>query len=160
MKRLIWLIFSLSLRLSGCASLFITPQPGISEQEVIALKGQPDAVYQIGDTRLLEWSVGAWSQYAYMAKIGPDGKLVSYEQVLTREKFGSIPIDRFTKLDVLQTVGHPTEVDYLPLIDREVWAYRYKEEGIWNSMMYIYFDSQGIVRRMENGMDPMYLRAD
>ena len=36
----------------------------------------------------------------------------------------------------------------------------YKEEGIWNSMMYIYFDSQGIVRRMENGMDPMYLRAD
>lgn len=160
MKRLILLVFSLSMLLSGCASIFTTPQPGISEQEVIALKGQTDAVYQIGDSRLLEWSVGAWSQYAYMAKIGPDGKLVSYEQVLTREKFGSIPIDRFTKLDVLQTVGHPTETDYLPLIDREVWAYRYKEEGIWNSMMYIYFDSQGIVRRMENGMDPMYLRAN
>ena len=160
MKRLILLVFSLSMLLSGCASIFTTPQPGTSEQEVIALKGQPDAVYQVGDTRLLEWSVGAWSQYAYMAKIGPDGKLLSYEQVLTREKFGSIPIDRFTKLDVLQTVGHPTETDYLPLIDREVWSYRYKEEGIWNSMMYIYFDSQGIVRRMENGMDPMYLRAN
>ena len=46
MKRLIWLIFSLSLILSGCASLFITPQPGISEQEVIALKG-PDRMPSI-----------------------------------------------------------------------------------------------------------------
>ena len=93
-----------------------------------------------------------------MAKIGPDGRLISYEQVLTREKFDTIQIDHFSKNDVLKTVGHPTETDYLPLVDREVWAYRYKEDGIWNSMMYIYFDSQGIVRRMENGQDPMYLR--
>lgn len=158
MKRLTLLILSLLLMLSGCASIFTTPTPGTSVQEVIALKGQPDAEYQDGNTRLLEWSVGPWAQYAYMARIGPDDRLISYEQVLTREKFGTIQINRFTKNDVLKTVGHPTETDFLPLIDREVWAYRYKEEGIWNSMMYIYFDNQGIVRRMENGLDPMYLR--
>lgn len=148
----------LSLTLSGCASIFSTPAPGTPAEEVIALKGTPDAEYLEGDTRLLEWSVGPWAQYAYMARIGPDGRLISYEQVLTREKFDTIRIDHAGKNDVLKTVGHPTETDYLPLIDREVWAYRYKEEGIWNSMMYIYFDSQGIVRRMENGQDPMYIR--
>lgn len=156
MKRSILLI--LSLALSGCASIFSTPEPGMSAEEVIALKGRPDAEYPDGDSRLLEWSVGPWAQYAYMAKISPDGRLISYEQVLTREKFDTIRIDHFRKNDVLKTVGHPTETDYLPLADREVWSYRYKEDGIWNSMMYIYFDSQGIVRRMENGQDPMYLR--
>ncbi|EEO26872.1 outer membrane protein assembly factor BamE domain-containing protein [Oxalobacter paraformigenes] len=158
MKRLTLLISLLFLTLSGCASLFTTPSPGTPVQEVVALKGQPDAEYLDGNTRLLEWSVGPWAQYAYMARIGPDGRLISYEQVLTREKFGTIQINRSTKNDVLKTVGHPTESDFLPLIDREVWAYRYKEEGIWNSMMYVYFDKQGIVRRMENGLDPMYLR--
>ena len=159
MKRLTLLISALLfLTLSGCASIFTTPAPGTSVQDVIALKGQPDAEYRDGNTRLLEWSVGPWAQYAYMARIGPDGKLISYEQVLTRQKFGTIQIGKSTKNDVLKTVGHPTESDYLPLIGMEVWSYRYKEEGIWNSMMYIYFDSQGIVRRMENGLDPMYLR--
>ncbi len=156
MKRLTLLIPFLVL--TGCASIFTTPSPDTPVEEVIALKGQPDAEYREGDTRLLEWSVGPWAQYAYMARIGPDGRLISYEQVLTREKFGTIQLNRSTKNDVLKTVGHPTETDFLPLIDREVWAYRYKEEGIWNSMMYIYFDKQGIVRRMENGLDPMYLR--
>ena len=59
---------------------------------------------------------------------------------------------------MLRTVGHPTETDYLPLKKQEVWSYRYREEGIWNSMMHIYFDSSGIVRGIENGQDPMYLR--
>ena len=158
MKRSITLTLLLSLMLSGCASIFSTPVPGTPAEEVIALKGSPDAEYLDGNIRLLEWSVGPWAQYAYMAKIGPDGRLISYEQVLTREKFDTIQIDHFSKNDVLKTVGHPTETDYLPLVDREVWAYRYKEDGIWNSMMYIYFDSQGIVRRLENGQDPMYLR--
>ncbi|MCZ4065056.1 outer membrane protein assembly factor BamE [Oxalobacter aliiformigenes] len=158
MKRSITLTLLLPLMLSGCASVFSTPVPGTPAEEVIALKGSPDAEYLDGNIRLLEWSVGPWAQYAYMARIGPDGRLISYEQVLTREKFDTIRIDHFSKDDVLKTVGHPTETDYLPLVDREVWAYRYKEDGIWNSMMYIYFDSQGIVRRMENGQDPMYLR--
>lgn len=158
MKRSILLTWLFAIMLSGCASIFSTPQPGISEEELVAMRGRPDAEYIEGDTRLLEWTVPAWGQYAYMAKIGPDGKLISFEQVLTREKFDSIRIGQYNRDDVLKTVGHPTETDYLPLIDRDVWTYRYKEEGIWNSIMYIYFDPQGIVRRKENGLDPIYLR--
>lgn len=68
MKRSITLTLLLSLMLSGCASIFSTPVPGTPAEEVIALKGSPDAEYLDGNIRLLEWSVGPWAQYAYMAK--------------------------------------------------------------------------------------------
>lgn len=107
MKRLSLLILPVLLALSGCASVFTNPAPGSTVAEVIALKGQPDAQYQDGNTTLLEWSVPAYGDHAWMARIGPDGKLISYKQVLTRENFGSIRINEFTKNDVLKTVGHP-----------------------------------------------------
>lgn len=109
-------------------------------------------------TTILEWPAGEWSQYAYMARIGPDGKLISYDNVRTREQFAKIKVNQFNKNDVLRTIGHPTETEYLPLKKQEVWSYRYKEEGMWNSMMHVYFDGSGIVRGMENGQDPLYLR--
>ncbi len=140
--------------------MFQTPQPGISEAELISMRGKPDFEQQVNGYRLLEWSGNNSSQYTYMATIAPDGTMVNYEQVLTVEKFYSLKPGRSTKQDVLRTVGHPDpfETDYLPLSGYEVWSYRYKESGVWNSMMHIHFDSQGVVRRLENGMDPLYLR--
>ena len=153
------LALSALLTLGGCAAI-MGPQftPGMPVEQVIAYNGPPAIEYPDGNTRLLEWPVGEWSQYASMARVGPDGKLISYENVRTREKFGTIQVNQFNKNDVLRTVGHPTETSYLPLKKQEVWSYRYKEEGIWNSMMHIYFDSSGIVRGIENGQDPLYLR--
>jgi len=56
----------------------------------------------------------------------------------------------------LRTIGHPAETSYLPLRDLEVWSYRYKEAGVWNSIMHVHFDRNGIVRMMLNGPDPMF----
>lgn len=149
------------LTLTGCASLMGPPLvPGTPVQQVIARNGPPAVEYIDGNTKILEWPVSEWSQYAYMAKIGPDGKLISYENVRTREKFATITINQSNKNDVLKTLGHPTETQYLPLKKQEAWSYRYKEDGVWNSMMHIYFDSSGIVRGMENGMDPLFLRKN
>lgn len=157
MKRLSLHILPVLLFMTGCASIFTHPAPGSTVAEVIALKGKPDAQYQDGNTTLLEWSVPAWGDHAYMARFGADGKLVSYKQVLTRENFGTIKINEFNKNDVLKTVGHPTETEMSPLSGYEIWSYRYLEEGIWHSMMHVFFDSNGVVRKMENGQDPMYL---
>ena len=157
MKRLSLLILPVLLALSACASVFTNPAPGSTVAEVIALKGQPDSQYQDGNTTLLEWSGPAYWDQAWMARIGPDGKLISYKQVLTRENFGTIRINEFTQNDVLKTVGHPTETEMSPLSGYEIWSYRYLEEGIWHSMMNVFFDGNGVVRKMENGQDPMYL---
>lgn len=140
--------------LSGCT----TPiPPGTPVQDIITKNGPPSAEYKDGDVRILEWSVGEEEAFAYMAKVGPDDKLISYENVRTNKKFAQIRINQFTKQDVLKTVGHPSETEYLPLIGQETWTYRYREDDIWHSMMHIFFDTNGVVQRMENGPDPLYI---
>jgi outer membrane protein assembly factor BamE (lipoprotein component of BamABCDE complex) len=91
-----------------------------------------------------------------MARIGPDGRLVSYEQVLTSENFAKVKVDHWTKDDVVRHFGRPAEVSRVYFHNYEVWSYRYKEAGVWNSMMSLHFDQQGVVRQMLNGPDPMY----
>ncbi len=149
-----------SLLLSGCASMGPPVMPGDSEQEVVAKRGVPSGRYQDGDQVLLEYPGGAFGQYAYMARIGPDGRLISYEQVLTVEKFATIKINESNKSDVLKTVGRPSETSWLSLPQLEVWSYRYRENDVWNSIMHIHFDQAGIVRKMENARDPLFEEDD
>ncbi len=147
--------FATFLLLAGCAGFGNPPvMPGETEQAVVAKLGQPTHRYVDGKEQLLEYAQGPWGQKTYMARIGPDGKLISYDQVLTTQKFAAIKIDSATKNDVLRTIGAPTETSYLTLSQLEVWSYPYKESGVWDSMMHVHFDRAGIVRKMINGPDP------
>lgn len=142
---------------TGCATLFPPPVSiGETEAEVLAKRGQPSNRYQDGDVRVLEYRLGDFGQRTYMARIGPDGRLISFEQVLTDEKFGTVQIGKTTRNEILVTFGAPHETSYLPLKDYEVWTYAYKESGVWNSLMHIHFDSAGVVQMMLRGPDPRY----
>jgi hypothetical protein len=158
MKSTLRFLLTAMLMLLGACSVLI-PAPvtvGESESEVIASRGQPTHRYQDGQDHLLEYATGPWGQKTYMARIGQNGKVKSFEQVLTTQKFASIKIGEATKADVLRTIGAPSETSYLPLSDLEVWTYPYKENDVWNSMMHVHFDRSGIVRKMLNGPDPRY----
>jgi hypothetical protein len=148
---------SVLLGLCACAGMGGTPPaPGETEQAVTARLGQPTSVYTVGEQRVLEYARGPMGQTTYMATFGPDGRLLQYEQVLTDAKFGTIKVNRSTRDEVLHTLGRPAEVSQLPLRELEVWSYRYKESGVWNSMMHVHFDRDGVVRQLMNGPDPMY----
>jgi len=141
--------------LTGCAALGTAPiKVGEPEQTIIAKLGNPTHRYQDGQDHLLEYAHGPWGQQTYMARISADGKLISYEQVLTAQKFAFIKINEFTKGDVLRMIGAPSETTYLTLSQLGVWSYPYKENGTWDSMMHVHFDHAGIVRKMLNGPDP------
>jgi hypothetical protein len=145
------------LMLSGCAGLGGPPPLAGDSVDTVKLKlGQPTASYSAGPEQLLEYATGPMGQFTWMAHIGPDGRLTRYEQVLTGEKFATIKVGTATHDDVLRAIGRPAEKSYLPLRDFEVWSYRYKESGVWNSMMHVHFDRAGVVRMMLNGPDPMY----
>ncbi|HEV7856436.1 MAG TPA: outer membrane protein assembly factor BamE [Herminiimonas sp.] len=148
------LLLATSLALSGCAAL-APPLIDVGEPEasVIAKLGRPSAVIPDGEEHLLEYTRNPWGQATYMARIDSDGRLVSYNQVLTTATFATIKPGISTKTDVLRTIGHPSETSYLPRLQLEVWSYPYKEEGVWNSIMHVHFDNTGVVRKMENGMD-------
>lgn len=157
MKKVIKLtICALAFSLAGCAALGGPAlQPGDPAAAVTAKMGRPTAVYALADGgRQLEFATGPFGQFTYMARLGADGRLQSFEQVLTGEKFAAIKVGSANKEDVLRTIGHPAETSTLPRQQLEVWSYRYKESGVWDSMMHVHFDRAGIVRLMQNGPDP------
>jgi hypothetical protein len=124
---------------------------------VAARLGRPDAIYpEPGGGQVYEYRGQPMGQFQYMARIGPDGRLVSYDQVLTSENFAKVKIDQWTKDDILRHFGRPAEVTGVHFHNYEVWSYRYKEAGVWNSLMSVHFDQQGVVRQMLNGPDPMF----
>lgn len=143
--------------MSGCTSLLPPPvNIGDSEADLLAKRGQPTHRYQDGKEQLVEYALGPWGQRTYMARLDADGKVVSFEQVLTTEKFAAIKVGEANKDSVLRIIGAPSATSYLSLRDLEVWSYPYKEAGVWNSLMHVHFDKNGIVRQMLNGPDPWF----
>lgn len=143
--------------LSGCAVFRpVHLNIGESEANVIAKLGQPTARIPDGEQHLLEYSHNPWGQAIYMARIGSNGRLVSYQQVLTIQKFATIKPGISTQTDVLHTIGHPSEIMRLARRGLTVWSYPYKEQDVWNSVMSVYLNDAGIVRMMENGPDPRF----
>jgi hypothetical protein len=152
MKHSIATVTLLGLLAAGCTTTPLVP--GEPEAAVVGKMGRPTHIYQDGNAQVLEYMRGPFGQQTYMARIGPDGKLSSFEQVLTAEKFATIKVDSATKEQVLRTIGAPGNTSYLPLRQLEVWSYAYKEANVWDSMMHVHFDKNGVVRQMMNGPDP------
>lgn len=148
---------SLSLLLAACSSLGGPPPPlGTTVAAVEAKYGKPTDSYRRGDETELEYATGPAGQATYMARFGPDGALRSYEQVLDTPGFARVKLNQSTKADVRYALGRPAQVTALHNPELEVWSYRFKESGYWDSVMYVHFDPQGVVRVLYGGPDPQY----
>jgi hypothetical protein len=151
----------LACLLSACAGLVRPPPaPGSTTAQVEAAWGKPTARYPGADGEVLEYAKGPMGQQTYMARMGPDGRLRQFEQVLTDDKFGTLKPGRSTQAEVLRTVGRPAETSYLAIPKLKVWSYRYRESAVWNSMMHLHFNHDGVLTMMMNGPDPMYEHND
>lgn len=156
--QLLAILLTTQVFLTGCAGVIggPPPMPGESVEAVTAKLGRPTAIYSLADGQEYEYARGPYGQQTYMAQFGLDQRLRRFEQVLTGEKFATIKLNSATHQDVLRAVGRPAETSRVRMNNYEVWSYRYKEAGVWNSMMHVHFDDAGIVRLMQNGPDPMY----
>ncbi len=125
--------------------------PGIPADAVRARLGEPSHTYQDGEYTELEYAKG---QYTFMARIDPQGKLASYEQVLTADKFATVAIGRADKASILHTFGQPAAMQRYPTSNTDAWLYHYKEQDIWNSIMYVEFYPTGKVKSLQSGPDP------
>ena len=159
MRKLIVLLSSGAL-LAGCAAFGRPPAPGEPMASVQSRLGRPSARFQVGADTVDEYGAGYFGQFTYMARYGPDGRLVSYEQVLTDAKFATIKLGVDNKQTILQTFGHPAETMGLPRRNLEVWSYRYKQSGVWDAMMHIHFSPDGVVREMMAGPDMLREKRD
>lgn len=148
-------LISLSVLAAGCAGWGgATLTPGEPEAAVRAALGTPTGTYRDGRDTLLEYARGPAGQYTWMARLDPQGRLVSYEQVLTSARFGAVRIGRDNRDTILHTFGRPAEVLRFAFSPADVWMYRYKEQDVWDSVMYVEFAANGTVGKMTNGPDP------
>lgn len=143
------------LLISSACAVFQGPSlnQGETEAEVVGKLGRPTARMPDGNGFVLEYNRNPWGQAINMARFDSNGRLLVYEQVLTTEKFATLKPSVSTKTDVLRTIGHPSETTYLSRLGLEVWTYPYKEHGVWNSLMHVHFDRNGILNKLENGQD-------
>jgi outer membrane protein assembly factor BamE (lipoprotein component of BamABCDE complex) len=145
----------LLLALSGC-STFRAPSSGMPLAEVTGRLGKPTAVYPDPDgSQWLEYRGQPMGQFQHMAHVGADGRLISYEQVLTSPNFARVQVNDWTRDQVLRNFGRPAETSHDRATGWDVWSYRYKQDNVWNSFMNIYFNARGVVRKVENTADPL-----
>ncbi|MGC5806133.1 hypothetical protein [Ralstonia pseudosolanacearum] len=150
-----------SVAAAGCAVLAPVPAGealiGQPASVVEARFGKPPEQYPRagGGTRWL-YPTQPYGQFTYAADFDASGRLVSFRQILTTLDFAQIRVGTSTQQDVLRMFGKPEETAYFRLMDRQVWSYRFKQEGVWPSLMHFYFDRDGIVRLTQVSPDPMY----
>ncbi|HEX8785753.1 MAG TPA: hypothetical protein VF793_06185 [Telluria sp.] len=154
-KKPIYAASLLVFALAGC-STFHKPSPGAPLADVTDRLGKPNAVYPDPDgSQWLEYRGQPMGQFQHMAHVGADGRLLSYEQVLTSKNFARVEVNTWTKDDVLRHFGRPAEVSRDRVDGYQVWSYRYLQDNVWPSYMNISFNARGVVRKLENTPDPL-----
>lgn len=149
------------LVLAACAQPWQEFRPGDQESAVVARLGPPREVYNLPDgSKRLMWPTQPMGEVTTAADIDPAGKVISVRQVLQPAEFYRAEPGKWTRNDVLVNFGRPEETSYFPLMKREVWSYRYLEDGVWYQLFHFYFDDTGVLRSTQKSPDPLHEQGD
>ncbi|MCD0501495.1 hypothetical protein [Bordetella petrii] len=128
--------------------------------DVSAQIGQPNfSCPMAGGGQRVIWTQQPYGQFAWGAHVGPDGRVDQVVPVLTDANFKRLATGTWTAEQVRCEFGPPADISQvgLPSVREVVWSYRYKQSGVWNSLMYVYLGREGDrVTRFHPGPDPMY----
>ena len=145
--------------LAACTPMNKLP-PGTPYATVISDYGQPNFRCQWPDgVERVIWTQQPMGQYAWGTNLLPNGRVEKIEALLTDAHFKRLGEGVWTPERVRCEFGPPADISDvgLPNVRQTVWAYRYLESGVWNSLMYVYFGHDGKhVTRFHPGPDPMY----
>ncbi|TDV12113.1 hypothetical protein [Paraburkholderia caballeronis] len=146
-----------ALALAGCVQPWQQFQAGDDASSVIARFGPPREVYNLPDGgKRLMWPTQPLGETTVAADIDASGKVVNVRQVLQPLEFYRAEIGKWTQTDVLVNFGRPVETSYFPLMKKQVWTYRYQEDGVWYMLYSFYFDNDGILRMTQKTPDPLH----
>lgn len=143
--------------LSGCNTIG-SVAPGTAVADVIKVHGKPDSTCKNADgTERLVWTGQPYGQFAWGANTTKDGKIIKIEQILTDPQFEVLTIG-WTAVQVACHFGPPSNMYGIAKDNEIVWAYRYKQYGVWPAMMYVYMGPKGDrVTRFHPAPDPASL---
>lgn len=152
-------ILAMTGLLSACANMSDTP-PGASLPDIEARYGKADYACPAGQGKQrLTWTQQPYGQYAWTTLVDEHGKIDRVVPALTDARFRMLDKGSWTPDQVRCEFGPPAETSLvgLPGSRQVVWSYRYKQDGAWNSLMYIYFGTDGThMTRRHAGPDPLF----
>jgi hypothetical protein len=142
--------------LAACASPASIP-PGASEQDLIGRLGRPDSEFSLADGgKRYEYNRGEFMQRSWMVDLDAGGRVTRVDQVRDELHFAQLRPGADDKDSVRRALGTPWKIEYYPPSRLTGWLYPYRESGVWNSIMTVMFDPQGVFRRAESGPDPRF----
>ena len=133
------------LALSACANL-AQVAPGTPLADVQAQFGRPNfECPQANGGRRVIWTQQPMGQYAWGANVGADGRVDKVLPLLTDPHFKVLETGTWSPDRVRCEFGPPARIDEAGLGEKRevVWSYRYKENSVWNSLMYVYMGRDG-----------------
>ncbi len=75
---------------------------------------------------------------------------------LTDARFEQAIREGWTESRLVAEFGPPDEMGYVGVRPQKVLSWRYRQSGVWHSLMHFYVDEQGRVTRAHPGPDPRY----
>lgn len=148
-----------TLVLAGCTSMANLPA-GSTLAAVEAQYGKAGTVCQRDDgSQRMVWSTQPLGQYAWGTNVNTAGVIDRITLVLSDPNFQQLGSGNWTEAQVICEFGPPAEISWvgLPSSSHKVFSYRYKQNGAWDSLMYVYFDKySGLVNRFHAGPDPLF----
>lgn len=145
--------------LYGCASM-TSVAPGTPLAQVESEFGRHNYSCPLPDGgKRVIWSRQPFGQFAWGANVDAQGRVGEVTQILTDQNFAKLGQGTWTDQQVLCEFGPPAEIDAvgLPSVRQVVWSYRYLQNGVWNSLMYVYMGPDGKqVTRFHPGPDPRF----
>jgi SmpA / OmlA family len=144
--------------LIGCDSEKIVElTPGeATEAEVRQKFGAPDDVWEEDNgVRVLEFSRQPEGTRNWHARIGADGKLIAFKNILTLANIDKIQTG-MSELQVRRLIGKPGKVQRFDLQKQTTWEYRYADASAQTGMFTATFNNDMKVSATAKGEDPKY----
>lgn len=155
------MLAAMSLGLAACDSEKIVElTPGeATEADVRNKMGQPDDVWEDDNgMRVLEFTRQPEGTRNWQARIGPDGKLIHFKQVLTVANMDKVQAG-MSELEVRRLIGKPGRVKPYQLQKQTAWEYRYADGASQPGSFTITFDENKKVISTVKGPDAKDLKG-
>jgi len=151
----------LALGLTGCASMTQT-EPGTPIAAVEQKFGEPTITCALPDGGYRAvWSEQPYGHYAWATDVNAQGNVGDTIQVLDDRVFNQALSQGVWDAERVKCMfGPPADINNvgLPSVTKTVWAYRYFQNGVWYSLMYVFFDpATNLVIEHYAGPDPMFM---
>ncbi len=157
MKRSVLLVACAVLAAGGCASFDgrgLVPGSSTGAQ-VEALMGSPaERLAKPDGSSVLYYPRNPMGRQSYAVTLGPDGVMRGIDQRLTLANINKLIAGTTTSKEVRELFGppYPYTVTHLPLMQREVWEYKWLEIDD-KRVLWVQFSNDGILREAMNSHD-------